>query len=392
MYAGGGDPLSKSIASLMMLQDDLPEARMIVEMATAGLMFSDKPSFRSLLQDPYGLPLAKPSSPENAAGAETLQVVKEICKNREILSVLEFDGSAYEETLLEVLSSMTPFNPVFARDLWDASPMGTVDAISKAFLKTRSLQTTARGSSESTVVSKLLSAGREELKWMTWLVTNSKHDVGQIYSLFDFVESLRSRWSRAGVQIKGLTSYLPIDFEILIDNPTDVPGIRAHVVAEGTEALYEKGPLAPYIGAETREKIAEHGYRIVGQSRAAGAMRTLQRIRAWGIASPSVLELVDILAISRCGSDLSSFGDILSGVIGGDRGHRYAARIGERGAALLGARNMATYVHLDSDRCGFLSGTKDDYPVMFQEYFCYLVGLASYRWDHCRERSSLNSR
>lgn len=380
LYKGGGDPLSKSLASLKLLQNHSREVRGIIGLSLDPALYEKSPKLFSLLQDPYGLPITKPVAPEEAVARDTLSVVTSITQNQDIKDVLVFASQAYSDELVGIIKGLSPFNPVVARDLLDCSALGSVDTIKRMFLKTRTLQTIAREYEDSDLVTSLISAGSAQIHFLGRMIPALQHYSHKIDSLYLYVESLRRHWAPSGVTIQALTSYLPIDFDIVWDPPASPSGILIELRAGAIDIQYQRGSSPPYLGTSTKAKRAEHGYKIVGTGYALSALRSLQAITTWAKGDQGVTKLVDYLSRSRCGLNLSTYSPLLSSVIGGDQGHRYEARIGERDAHILGLTSVASFCVLSSNRAGYLSASTEDYPIMFQEHFLYLISMIHERW------------
>ncbi|QUD20353.1 large protein [Armillaria mellea negative-stranded RNA virus 1] len=375
LYKGGGDPLSKSLASLKLLQKRWAPARRWIYFSLMDSSYNLHPSLEALIQDPFGLPVKKPVSPSDAAAKETLEILKGVAVNRDIKAAMNFSSPDYKNQLLDALREMKPFNPVIARDLMDCSVFGTTASISRMFLRTRSVQGLSRRQEESNIVTTLLNAGRRELKHFDLLATPSILVDTRITSLYRYVEDLRARWRPAGVIIEDITSLLPIDMRLSFDpRPTDREIRVAVSVREGVDPLWERGGEAPYLGSRTVEKRADQGYRIYGRTRAVSSLKSLSRILSWASTDPGVARLIDHLAVTRCGVTLSDKRQLLPSVIGGAAGHRYESRVGDRDAHILGLSTFASHCGINSDHAGFLSASLADYPVMFQEYF--LIGIS----------------
>lgn len=214
LYKGGGDPLSSSLASLKLVQRWSPTARAIIGAALCDDLYSPTPSLESLLQDPYGLPIDRPIAPESAVASKSLDVVKSITVNRDINAVLHTASEEFSESLHRILLSITPFNPVMIRDFVDASPLGTLMALRLLFTKTRTLQAVARSTDETDLVTTFLDAGEQRIASTSRLIEMAKGRAENIGSLYNFVNLLRQRWKPAGIEIKDVTSYLPIDFDV----------------------------------------------------------------------------------------------------------------------------------------------------------------------------------
>jgi hypothetical protein len=386
MYKGTADHLSKSLASVAMLQDYLPEARQIISLSEQDFLYKRLPTLAMLIQDPYGLPIHKPTSPEDAIAEATLDYLKGATVNRALQDVMLAATDEYREWVLSEIGKIQPFNPVIARDLYDCSILGSVDSLKRMFLKTRTIQTATRLQEDNDIVDVMLLAGKRQIGYISWLVTMASKGERTTGSVYTWVKRLRRRWDSTGVVISGLTAYLPCDFPIKWTPYTKLPGIRVEVRAGGKDIHNLRGPNRPYIGTGTVEKRSEHGYKITGRGYAVSALRTLQSIIAWADYDPGMASLIDRLSLARGGIKLSEYGSLLSGILGGSAGHRYAARGAYRAASIMGTTSAATWITLDSNRCGFLSGTVEDYPIMFQEFFTYLTSITALRWDYLRTK------
>nr|WOK58258.1 MAG: large protein [Armillaria cepistipes negative-stranded RNA virus 1] len=376
LYKGGGDPLSKSLASLKMVQQHWAPARWWIHQSLQPSFYKALPSVEALIQDPYGLPVKKPVTPADAVVKDTLSVIKSVAINVDIKTALDFSDDEYKEKLIVAIAGLRPFNPVIARDLYDASVFGTVDAISRMFLKTRSLQQVSRRSGEFDIVSTLLDAGSRELNHYETLASPGLLVSTQIGSLYRYVNSLRDRWSPSGVSPVEITSLLPIDCTVVTDRGVSDSEVRvAFSCPPSEDPFWTRGPEVPYLGSRTREKRADHGYRIVGETRAASALKTLGRILSWSVEDPNLDKLIDHISVTRAHEPLTPHRFVLPQMIGGAIGHRYEARTGDRSASILGQSMFATRCGLDSNYAGFLSASLEDYPIMFQEFFLAGIGL-----------------
>jgi len=384
-YRGGGDPTSKAVAGLKILQDDLPEARQALSILERDEYYNESPLFESLIKDPYGLPILKPQTADTEIAEMTFESLKAQTKNVDLRSLFNWANDEIKDDLLRSIKTMNPFNSVVARDLFDCSIFGTVESVKKMFLTTQTVQKIVLSDEDESIHDKIIRAAEDEVKFIAYLKRRSTKQESRILTVYSSVEKARSRWQKAGVKIQGVTSYLPIDFEVIVNPLPWQVGVRLEVQPSSDDLFYTVGKNKPYFGSATREKRSEHGYKIVGTGSVESALRDLQSILSWSCHSEAFVNLIDNLSMSRAGIKLSEFSGILSGILGGDVGHRYEARVSERGAYLLGYTNFASHCMISTDNCGFLSATVDDYKVMFQEIILYLISLAGFRWDHYRK-------
>lgn len=308
MYRGGGDPVSKEIAGLKMLQRYLREARQSLAILTHPELFDRKPQIERLIMDPYGFPIAKSISPENAVSRDTLQLLRSITRNRDFRDLLDYTTDENKTALLAVIAEMRPFNSVIAYDLFDCSAFGTLKTVQEMFLRTGTIQRLARKSEESTVVEAALNAARSEIMFHSRLARTVAKSESRIISVHFAVNTARRRWAACGVIPEGITSYLPIDFDVLVNPLNPYPGVILELQPSATDLMYERGRVDPFFGSATREKRSEHGYKIIGSGPANSALRSLQSILAWSDHSEATTAFINYLSRSRAGINLSEIG------------------------------------------------------------------------------------
>lgn len=376
MYRGGGDPVSKGLGSCYCLRYLLPEAGAVISRLQAAETYQARPRLEDLIKDPYSLPCRKLAAPADAVTETTLEVVRTAVRNKDIKEVLDLASPAYEKDLVSVLGTMKPFNPVIAHDLYDCSILGTQEAIRKMFLTTRSVQALAKTTGAGDLSSSLIDAAISNLYGREELLRSIKLERPAPGTLYSMVEKARSYWDKSGVVVRGITSYTPVDFPCHANRPPFPEGI--HVVARHPliDPRFTRGPEKAYVGVRTREKRADHGYKLIGKGYAKSALMTLQRIYSWSSRDRGMAEFIDHLALTRSTIRISSVTDLLTTVVGGSASHRYANRVAASSAHIMGQSTFASHCYFDSDHAGFLSATEDDYPVMFQEFFLWMLAQA----------------
>lgn len=384
LYKGGSDPLSRSLASVHLLGTKYPHHSIygaVLREAQEGAFLNPLPRMSALIKDPYGLPIMKPATPADRVASATLQALRPSVRNRDLSEIMSTDCEEFGNALIDHLSRMVPFNPLVAHDLYDCSVAGIVDTLSRLLTSTRTIQTFVRRG-QSPIVEKLLS--QEHATWDylhdRWKERARVTPVSGL-SIFAMCTRLRSAWKRnGGKEPVGVTTYHPLDFPVIWGPPAlTETGISALVQAENGNPLYTRGPHDPYLGSMTREKRSEHGYKIVGHDTASAGFRKLQLIASQVKGDADIIRLIDTIGLTRSDTLLSPISGLLTTVVGGTVGHRYASRLGHLGAFLLGCFSLASNLVISSDNAGCLSGGLVDYPVMIQEYFLTLTGLLHLR-------------
>nr|QOX06038.1 ORF7 Large protein [Lentinula edodes negative-strand RNA virus 1]UZA97547.1 RNA-dependent RNA polymerase [Lentinula edodes narnavirus 1] len=389
LYRGGSDPLSKTLAGLSILSPYISHCRDILAAVEDDRFYNAHPSLEALLQDPYSIPISKPVSPSDRVGNKVVDVLKLTCKNRDISELLSYNDDQYREQLLEAVKGITPFNPVIVRDIVDCSILGTVDVIRRMFTQTRTLQMVGRTIGAGNLGITLVQAGGEQYLACAYRCALIKPKARQVSTIFALVNSARQRWNACGVHVEGVSSYQPCDFPLRWGASVKPPEVRCLYRPSQGPPRYTRGPERAYLGSPTIEKRSEHGYRIIGRSFTASALRKLSLIYSQSDQGDGIRSILSQLFHDRSGVSLASVSHSLPSIRGGSSHHRYAARIGFRGAGILGQTTFATHCVLDSNDAGYLAGSTDDYPVMFQEFFLYMMALADIRVAHRPQREIL---
>jgi hypothetical protein len=90
-------------------------------------------------------------------------------------------------------------------------------------------------------------------------------------------------------------------------------------------------------------------------------------------SDPNLIDLLDSVGRGRANVSVVELMPLLDLKVGGTTSHRYQSTIADRGAWVIGSTCFATHCTVTSDYAGYLAGGKDDYPIMFQEFF--LAGI-----------------
>jgi hypothetical protein len=385
LYKGGSDPLSRSLASVITLGRVSPPRSVyavIHREAQQGAFLSSAPTMESLIMDPYGLPIAKPATPADRVAEATLQALRPHVRNKDLGEIMSTDCTDFAKALLEHLQRLRPLNPLIAHDLFDSSVAGLVKTLSRMLTSTRTIQTFVREGG-SRIVETLV--GQEGSSWRYWLRRwheRPRASADRAETIYATVTRLRASWARAGGEAPvGVTTYHPLDFPVVWGADALSPtGIS--MLMQGPEEgspLFTRGDHDPYLGSMTREKRAEHGYRVVGRDTASADFRKLQLIASQVKGDQGVTALIDMIGHTRSDTPLSAISGLLTSVVGGSVEHRYASRLGHLSAYFLGSFAYASHCSISSDEAGFLSGGAVDYPVMVQEFFLTLIALSALR-------------
>jgi hypothetical protein len=377
LYKGSADPSGKHLSSLRVLQRagmEIPGV--LYHTLRVGLWRGRKMNRSVLLQDPYSLPIETPQAAESAVQSVSLDYVRSESKNKDINSLVSVSVDTFELDLSRSLLATRPFNPVYCRDLIEYSLCGASQRVRKMFTATRTVQQMSLGSEADTGSIILVSSASSFLSLYERLRT-LKGPNETIPDSYTGMETLRSVWSEQKERRPvGVSSYSPLDWACVGGvELCKEEGIKVMYRGSLEDPRHSHGGERPYLGTAVREKRSEHGYRIITSSSAEKAVKKLYNMLTQPGLDSSMEELIAMVAGSRTDVDLRSLVPYSSRAIGGSIIHRYAAISGSQTAQLVGCGSFATHSYLDSNRSGVLSGSLQDYPVMFQEFYALGISL-----------------
>jgi hypothetical protein len=382
-YKGGSDPLGKEISGMRLMAEGNSIASQVCSSALRALEeryhVSVNPDLTTLIDNPYGLPLEKPSSPLSRVGHLTLDAFRPKVNNCEIKPLLTNSVLRAEETLKRDLIKIVPCNPILIHDLFEASGFGTIKLMRKMFVHTRTVQSVAQWVNPNITHVFLEADLNDSIGFKRWLSgLPSRGYSGR--SSYDLTISFRAYW---GTDLHGVSSHQPLDC-LHVPNSTRSPNSVKWSAHSASDLLTTRGPLSGYIGTATREKRSEHGYKIVDTGAPSRALTKLQLIRSQAYGDNNFNELLDRLAFTRSPVRLSLITDYLPKVIGGSIVHRLASTIRSMAASYVGPLNFVTHIRLDTDSIGVISGSALNFAIMIQEFI--VVAQAGAKLLHVHHR------
>jgi len=381
LYKGGSDPLGKEVSSLKLLADSPTEVGVLAGRALRGLeekyCFASSPNLEILIDNPYGLPIDKVTSPLGQVSHLTLEAFKGKVINRDIKPLLDRSVEVSEQKLKNDILAIRPCNPILAHDLFEASGFGTVKEMRKMFLNTRTVQSIAQWVNPN-ITHNFLRADMNDILWFfSWLkgLPRVGYSTSDSYTL---VSKARAAW---GLQLHGVTNYQPLDYYHQSHTVRDQSSIKWSAHA-GRDLLYTRGSLSGYLGTATKEKFSEHGYKIVDSGAPSRAIMKLQKVRSQANGNENLSELLDRIGLTRTNCRLSWISDVLSKVIGGSLAHKFASVVRSMAASYVGPLNFVTHIRLDTDSLGRVSGGSDNYSIMTQEFMVLTMAQAKLLYLH----------
>jgi hypothetical protein len=381
LYKGGSDPLGKEISSLRLLADSKTDVGVIAGRALRAVeekyCFATEPNLEVLIDNPYGLPIDKITSPLGQVSHLTLDAFRGKVVNKDIRPLLDKSVESSEKKLKDDILAIRPLNPILAHDLFEASGFGTVKIMRKMFLNTRTVQAVAQWVNPS-ITHNFIRADINDMLWFFgWLKGLPKLGYSESSS-YTIVSKAREAW---GLPLHGVTNYQPLDSVHKPNSVRDPSSIKWSAHA-GKDLLYVRGSLSGYLGSATKSNYSEHGYKIVDSGAPSRAIMKLQTIRSQANGNDNLNELLDRIGLTRSNCRLSWITDVLSKVVGGSMAHKYASIVRAMAASYVGPLNFVTHIRLDTDSLGKVSGGADNYSFMSQEFMVACLSEAKLLYLH----------
>ncbi|UNQ75001.1 RNA-dependent RNA polymerase [Fusarium oxysporum mymonavirus 1] len=389
LYKGGGDPLSKSYASLALLSPVSKTARRLLSALQEGEWFIKQPDPATLLDDPYSLPLQRARTPEMAIQNEGLSAIRARVKNKDIQQLCTEKVDDYESELNRSLLLVRPFNPALLSDIKSDSVVGVRKQISKMFITTRTVQSLLQGQMEMNTCSAILNAGAGYAGATIRRMSVLRHKEYRPQSVYLEVEQMRSRWKLSdGAKITGITVHTPFDGLLTLHQSVEpTRGVKSlRTMPPTTDPMFSRGPNQPYLGRPTVEKRSVHGYRIVASSSPEKAVARLARIATQPGVGNEFEMLIANICLTRADVDFPTLITMLGRSYGGSIDHRYTSLMGQRGAGFMGGTAFPSQCVLSSDDAPPISGGAEDYPVMVQEW---MVASLSFLYHSVRVKRDI---
>jgi len=401
MHRGVPDPLTSGL-TWMGLMRTIPTINGWYNnlMDPTSSMFNLSPNLDMLILDPYSLPLTRPSNPKLKAANAVRDHLLDITHNRPIRAMLEAGSEGNRVAILNWLSSLTPFYPKIAHDLYNLSPPGVVEKFSKRFTSTRTIL--AVGSRCGVDVQNL--AISSDLRTIVWTLSELKNSIlnssrypptwtWEPNTSYRHATRLRARWGV--LSLEGITTACAFDLGCFSDSPIlslKTPSlVVAAVQPDCIDPIHTRGPSSPYLGSSTQPKTAYKGAKPVDSSPPVTDAIRILGIRNW-ITRPGSRSWDDLttLAQVRVSFDVTLLEQFVDPVIGGTLMHRYTMSDAESGAYLSCHPNISSNIVLSSNAAGEIG--EKDYPVMIQTIYLTLISIVCMTWTRHFSDHSLGTK
>lgn len=369
---GEVDELSWDVAATVRLSKYIPSLGSDLDLLLERKYTPISPNVEQLILDPSSIPIIRAKDARKIIKKTVSDQLSTIVKNRDIRPLVSAKVSRAGEQLLSVLGKMRPLYPLIAKDLYDASPAGVCEDLVSRFTMTRTISTVA--TSES-FVSRIEASNTALLLQLSTRAMNAKRKIPQIRvpsDTYNICQTLRGFWG-ADILSVTMTTYCPLSCE-LTNRVVSLPSISASIRSDPTSLKRSVGKYSPNFGTKTMQKRSDHGFKIITTSDTVRILKSLTVTASELGSDPGLRQVIDSLISSRSPWNLEFLKNIFPRVYGGTAAHRHDS-MNHQYFGILGNWTVPTHMSFDTDNAGQLVGGKEDYPVVFQEYFLTLTNI-----------------
>lgn len=331
------------------------------------------PNLSQLVLDPHSLPLERPRDRKKMIKDAIADRILDHTKNKWIREIFSRSDNSTDLSLMETLTEARPFYPEIMSDVYSLSPSGVKDALLSRFTMTR---TVAGMTGNQKFVTDIMAGNAQLLRFLLTRFDAARAMKG-LPSLpntcYGICKELRRLWGPS-VEHRNVGVYNPLDFKLQFFDPAQ-PMISASSRADPGETLISSiGPYPPNFGTKTKQKVSDHGFKIITSSSTVSDLRRLVLIYSELGYDPSLGRVLSEITLARSPYTIDQLATVLPTSFGGTAAHRHSS-INSVAFSILGSRTVPTHLNFCSDIAGKLSGGEFDYPVAFQEYYLTLTNL-----------------
>lgn len=235
---GHPDPLCEELVMLILkARSGCVISKSIIHCAIEGSWFRDgrDGDRSSLIMSPYSLNLNIPTSARSPISHAVLPALKSFCKNSSVSELLSLEVDEYEKKLLEVLSNLTPFNPLIANDIYSRSIVGQRQSFVDGLKNATSICRLVQDSPTNPIIDEIKRL--EERQLVFWvnavklIVANQGASIPNNLRHDQLADKLREKsW---GIQLTGVTVPHPLEIFSLLKADDDHCGSHEDTKDDG---------------------------------------------------------------------------------------------------------------------------------------------------------------
>jgi hypothetical protein len=331
------------------------------------------PNMNQLILDPHSLPLDRPRDRKRLIKDAISNQMLDHTQNVWIREIFSEAGKTTDEELMTALTTARPFYPEIMSDIYSLSPSGVKDALLARFTMTR----TVAGMTGNQKFVHAIQAGNAQL--LRFII--GRYDKALLMkglpslprSSYDNCVALRKLWG-PDVHHKNIGVYNPLDYPLQFFDP-NASMISASARCHDHVTLADStGPYPPNFGTKTKQKVSDHGFKIVTSSSTVQDLKRLILTYSELGGDPAFGKLITQITRARSPWTADQLLHVMPTSYGGTAAHRHAA-INAAAFSILGSRTVPTHINFCSDISGLLAGGEFDYPFAFQEFYLVLTNV-----------------
>lgn len=329
-------------------------------------------NLRQLILDPTSIPIERPRDLKRLVKDAVAEKLPGLTYNTWISNIFNSQAEAAGEQLLDTLSQTRPFYPKIMSDIYSLSPSGVRDALLSRFTMTRTINTITGNPNFSVEIS-VANACLIRFVKKRWELAKDQKSTNVLPSTsYATCSALRELWG-SDVKQSCIGVYNPFDFKLKYTSDS-IPMISASSRCQGLSLTQEIGSYPPNFGTKTRQKVSDHGFKIITSSSTVSDLKTLVMTASELGLDINMMKLLSEISRARSPWSIPTLLPILPTAYGGTAAHRHQD-INRAAFSLLGSRTVPTHLNFCSDRAGVLSGGEFDYPFAFQEFYLVLTNM-----------------
>lgn len=395
LYRGHSDPLSSSLGSLAPFLDHPLVNRYLNFLRTdSAYRAAQELQLDRIVENPFDIPLKTPPVPGSALVQASFEEAMKLTSNKGFREIFLLSSKMRSEkkNIFTSLTSMTPFYPTIAHEIYKCSAAGTAAAIAKSIYSTKTICTLV-GENDKSILKRL---EREDVRWfkktgeflMGAYSTGAERKV-LTKDLYKVLQEARQRWGISS--LTGVSNCHPLmSFEVAIIGTLD-GDITASHWADGTDCIVaamcldgttddareKRGQVQPYLGNYTEEKAVAKWAKPVNTSKPLKDVIRLLQIAKMISEPGSVLRrFIEEVVCQRSNLPLSLLYEFARDKFGGTTGHRFSITDAVRGSFLSTISTWASNLSISTNllrEVGLL-----DYPISVHEYVLTLITMSNW--------------
>jgi hypothetical protein len=395
LYRGHSDPLSSSFGSLSpFLAHPLINRYIRFLKSSHPYRKADSLEIDRLIESPFDIPLSTPPIPGSSLTKLSFEEAMKITTNIHFKEMFNMSCSMKnsKRNIFHVLSSMRPFYPAIAHEIYKCSIPGTIFSMIKSIYSTKTISAIAN-SSDAHILKRLK---KEDLRWFQltgeFLLKSYTISSGVLLSgsdLYDVMVYARGQW---GIdQLTGVSNCHPLmNFDAAVvgceagnelalkwANGTDCIISVVSLKNSALSSTMTRGPVQPYLGDYTEEKAVAKWAKPVNTTKPLlDVIRLLQIGKMISAPGTSMRLYIESLVCQRSSLPLEFLYEFARDKFGGTTGHRFTISDAVRGSFSSTISTWASNMSVSTNL--LREASLLDYPLSIHEFVLSLITFSNW--------------